>query len=90
MTGLIPGQDDSGAAMPLDDFASEVDALVEDQPQPTEILANASSSCATARLAATTPPSSPPSTAATRMRRPDATIQVGRLAVSDGVADHGE
>jgi len=56
MTGLIPGQDDSGAAMPLDDFFSEVDALVENQPPPTKILANASSSCATARLAATAPP----------------------------------
>jgi len=36
-TDLLPGQKDSTIAMPLDDFVAEVIALIEAQPDATEI-----------------------------------------------------
>lgn len=36
-TALMPGQEDSAAAMPLDDFVSEVVSLLESQPDADEI-----------------------------------------------------
>lgn len=37
-TGLLPGQEDSDFAMPLEDFVSEVMALLESRPDAHEIL----------------------------------------------------
>ncbi|EHB54760.1 putative short chain dehydrogenase/reductase [Mycolicibacterium rhodesiae JS60] len=37
-TGLLPGQEDSDFAMPLEDFIGEVMALLERQPDAREIL----------------------------------------------------
>lgn len=37
-TTLLPGQEDSPTAMPLDDFVTEVVALLKDQPDADEIL----------------------------------------------------
>jgi short-subunit dehydrogenase involved in D-alanine esterification of teichoic acids len=37
-TTLLPGQENSSAAMPLEDFVAEVVALLEDQPDGTEVL----------------------------------------------------
>ncbi|WP_445167484.1 SDR family oxidoreductase [Mycolicibacterium sp. Dal123E01] len=37
-TGLLPGQEDSEFAMPLDDFVGEVVSLLETQPDAREIL----------------------------------------------------
>jgi short-subunit dehydrogenase involved in D-alanine esterification of teichoic acids len=37
-TSLLPGQEDSEVAMPLDAFADEVVGLIESQPDATEIL----------------------------------------------------
>jgi short-subunit dehydrogenase involved in D-alanine esterification of teichoic acids len=36
-TSLMPGQEDSAFAMPLDDFVTEVVELIESQPEATEI-----------------------------------------------------
>jgi short-subunit dehydrogenase involved in D-alanine esterification of teichoic acids len=36
-TDLVPGQRDSGFAMPLDDFIAEVMGILESQPEATEI-----------------------------------------------------
>jgi uncharacterized oxidoreductase len=36
-TGLLPGQEDSHFAMPLDEFIDEVVGLLETQPDATEI-----------------------------------------------------
>jgi short-subunit dehydrogenase involved in D-alanine esterification of teichoic acids len=36
-TSLMPGQEDSAFAMPLDDFVTEVIGLIETQPEATEI-----------------------------------------------------
>jgi short-subunit dehydrogenase involved in D-alanine esterification of teichoic acids len=36
-TGLLPGQEDSGAAMPLDEFVAEVVAVLDEQPDSKEI-----------------------------------------------------
>ena len=37
-TALLPGQEESDFAMPLDDFVTEVVGLVESQPDATEVL----------------------------------------------------
>jgi short-subunit dehydrogenase involved in D-alanine esterification of teichoic acids len=36
-TGLLPGQEDSGAAMPLDEFVAEVVVVLDEQPDSKEI-----------------------------------------------------
>jgi short-subunit dehydrogenase involved in D-alanine esterification of teichoic acids len=36
-TALLPGQEDSPMAMPLDEFVAEVVALLQEQPDATEI-----------------------------------------------------
>jgi short-subunit dehydrogenase involved in D-alanine esterification of teichoic acids len=37
-TALLPGQQDSAAAMPLDDFVTEVVTLLDENPDAPEIL----------------------------------------------------
>ena len=53
-TTLLPGQESSEFAMPLEDFVAEVVALIESAPDATRSRSRRSSSCATARPAATT------------------------------------
>jgi short-subunit dehydrogenase involved in D-alanine esterification of teichoic acids len=36
-TGLMPGQEDSPVAQPLDEFVDEVMGLIETQPEATEL-----------------------------------------------------
>lgn len=40
-TGLLPGQQDNTAAMPLDDFVTEVISLLDENPDAPEILVDA-------------------------------------------------